>query len=254
MYQRGMKWGHVLAMAAIALLLGGTAVFAGQQLVDTLVSQSGPITLKSGAPDSSSAVAHIIDTTHAYSTPGDELVSWRNNGGEVLALQPGNTGNSAALGGGTSAATYSLPLLQFESGVLYFWYRSYDYTHSGSPSWYFTSANINPYTDNTISLGSTSSRRFAQFDAYAYDTALGSQITAAASITPTSGLQHWTGATTVTTIVATNFSGNWVFKAICDSTSCNYSTGGNISVAGSFSQGNTEIFQYDATATKWYPQ
>lgn len=116
-----------------------------------------------------------------------------------------------------------------------------------------TATRFQPTSAGGLNLG-TDAVPWGNVVGYSYSTRLGAQITAATSITPTTGLHHLTGATSVTTIVATNFSGNGTLTLVCDVTTCNYGTGGNIAVAGTISQNHAARFQYDATSTTWYPQ
>lgn len=104
----------------------------------------------------------------------------------------------------------------------------------------------------TTALGNPANRWFGTSSTF-YETAQGAQLTAAATITPTTGLHHVTGLTAITTIAATNLAGNATLTLIADSATITYSTGGNISTAGTITLGNERIFTYDATASMFHP-
>lgn len=110
------------------------------------------------------------------------------------------------------------------------------------------------YASGAVTLGSAG---LAWPSVYAnwYGTTAGAQLTAAATITPTSGKHHVTGATTITTIATTNLpaTSDVVLRLIADGGTITYSTGGNIAVAGTIAQGKFQDFLWDSTALTWYP-
>lgn len=83
----------------------------------------------------------------------------------------------------------------------------------------------------------------------------GGQLTAAATITPTNGQHHITGATTITTISVVNLtaSSNPRLTLIADAGSITFSTGGNIAAAFTLAQNNSHTLVYDSVAALWYP-
>lgn len=111
-----------------------------------------------------------------------------------------------------------------------------------------------PRVDSTYWLGANGLRWNSVFSAW-HDTKEGAQLTAAATITPTSGLHHITGATAVTTIATTNLpsGGNVFLTLIADSATITFNTGGNIGASATLSQGQSITFVWDNTATTWYP-
>lgn len=80
---------------------------------------------------------------------------------------------------------------------------------------------------------------------------VGAQLTAAATIAPTSSVHHITGATAVVTItVPSHVVAGWRLSLIADSAGT-WTTGGNIALAGSFTLHQAQDFIYDGTS--FYP-
>ena len=84
---------------------------------------------------------------------------------------------------------------------------------------------------------------------------LQTQITAAATITPTAALAHITGATVVETITPpSGLQSGATFTLIPDDASGQATgTTGNIALASTLVQKKALILTWDATAAKWYP-
>jgi hypothetical protein len=107
--------------------------------------------------------------------------------------------------------------------------------------------------DNGGSSGSASVRWTASYS-YWYDLKRGAQLTAAATITPTSGLHHVTGATPITTIATTNVpaSGNVYLTLVADAGTITLNTGGNLAAASTIAINTQRTYVWDATAAKWF--
>lgn len=214
------------------------------------IESATSLTLESTAASGSSNPATITNTTNAYTTTGDELASWQSNGTEEMRIVYNKYGLSEWMLQGTGADTgfinSTLTGIFTETNVLFF-------AEGGSAVAEVTSASLKPTNTLGLTLGAPTllwQGTHSQF----YGTGLGTQITAASTITPTYGLQHVTGATSISTIAATNFTGNTTWTAIADSATITFVTGGNIGAAVTITSGNMRSFVYDATATTWYPE
>lgn len=213
-----------------------------------LTNSTSTNTYSSAVTDSSSAVAHDFNTTHAFSTAGDKLLRIRNNGTEEAFFDRNGGLNFGAAGANGQ-------IVPAGSGINYTSDSDSVFTWGGQNLTYsVTFHTIYPNLE-LVGLGGAPSNRWGQVSSYMYDTKLGAQLTAASTITPTSALHHITGATPMTTIAVTNLTaGNVTFTAICDSTTCTFSTGGNIASATTISQNAMRAFVYDAAGTTWYPE
>jgi hypothetical protein len=201
-------------------------------------------TIIGGVANGASAVAVVIDTVNTLSTAGSKIISFRTNTVEVAFINrlgdlflSGTTGVAVPNGSGIFNTAGSLGLTIAVSGVL-------SAGAFGGP--------IGPQVDNNTSSGASTNRWSASY-AYWYDNKLGAQLTAAATVTPTSGLHHVTGATTIDTIATTNLptSGNVFFTIIADGGTITWSAAGNILTAGTVAQNKAATFVFDATAAKW---
>lgn len=120
------------------------------------VNSASAITYTSGVADSGSAVAHIFDTTNAFTTTGDKLMSWRTAGTEVMSLiqapSPGFwtfQSNTAYIGVLNSSDTGFL----MQGSSMYF------YAGGLSPARVqITTTEISPYAAGGFSLGSSSTQ------------------------------------------------------------------------------------------------
>ena len=113
---------------------------------------------------------------------------------------------------------------------------------------------IAPAVDYVSNVGNASLRWWTSCQ-YFVDHKLGAQLTAAATITPTSGLHHVTGATTIDNIATTNLlaSSNPMLMIVADGGTITWSAAGNILKAGTVAQNNMQLFVYDSSAAKWIP-
>jgi hypothetical protein len=200
-------------------------------------------TYTSGVADSSSAVGHSFRTSNAFSTAGDKLVSfgdtaeklYLNNSGTWIGANAGfqNSGGYGAFLSGNNLEIYANGLYYFIGG-----------------------AAINTGSDNQALVGQDGAR-MKGFMGLWHDTKLGAQLTAASTITPTTGLHHVTGATTITIIANSNLptNGNPRFCAIADSTlnwGTSASAGGISTAPAATSTGRVQCFEYDSATALWY--
>lgn len=113
--------------------------------------------------------------------------------------------------------------------------------------------------DGYVTIGGIGARYFKAIYTWWNSDKLGSQLTAASTITPVYSLHHVTGATTINTIDPTNVpspggnTANTRLTLVADGGTITWSAAGNIGAAGTIAQNKAQIFQYDATATTWYP-
>lgn len=112
---------------------------------------------------------------------------------------------------------------------------------------------ILPAVDNNTNLGNPGGDTWAAVAAHWFTTKVGTQLTAANTITPAHGIHHVTGATVIKTIATTYIPGAGAqFTMIADTNTVNWDATGNIAVAGSVtSAGRTITFTWDGTS--WYP-
>lgn len=121
---------------------------------------------------------------------------------------------------------------------------------------YFTAgaAYFAPSNDNQSMCGVTLSR-FQSVSSYWYDCKMGAVLTAAATITPTAGIHHVTGATTINIIAATNVIGNARLVLIANSSitfGTSGSAGGIATAPAALVTGKAMEFIYDSATTFWY--
>ncbi len=117
-----------------------------------------------------------------------------------------------------------------------------------------SSGGVMPAVNGTIVLGNFSTY-WASIAGAFYNMPIGNQITAAASITPTTGFHHVTGATTIDNIVVTNVptGGATRLTLWADGSTITVSAAGNVLVGASIAQDTSQDFIYDAVAAKWSP-
>jgi len=180
------------------------------------------------------------------SAPTSEYVFWRNvNGGAYTEADKIRNDNGLQFPG--NAVIYA------NAGADYLFMTSasmiFDQAGTGSYTWAATSYSG---TDGVYTLGTASARWNGTFTEYT-DTRMGSQLTAAATITPVYGFHHVTGATTIDTIAVTNFAGNPTLTLVADGGTITWSASGNILSAGTITQDKAQMFIYDLAATKWVP-
>ncbi len=189
------------------------------------------VRLHSTAADGASAVAAYVDTSTAWSNASALLQSWRTNGSQKTFVDV--AGNIGARGLFNTALGYGVKTV---NGFIE-----------------ITGGNLAPDTDGGLNSGGTSNHWNGTFSDF-FETHMGSQLTAAASITPTTGFHHVTGATTIDTIAVTNFSGNPTLVLVADGGTITWSAAGNIKAAGTITQDKAQWFVYDTAASKWHPQ
>lgn len=118
----------------------------------------------------------------------------------------------------------------------------------------FYSAHIRPFSDGDHDSGIVGGR-WRNVGATWLDGGVGSQLTAASTITPTSGIQHVTGATTINTISVANIqtSRNVRWVAVADNGAITFGATGNVAKAVTIAQNAAQEFVYDSGAALWYP-
>lgn len=239
-------------------LVNSTAATSGNQQYSPAITQCGR-GWKTDATAASQEACIVMDAEPVQGTanPSVEYVFYDQiNGGskrEMARLRWNTSTQDRAalvLGGATNRA---LVLSQNGTGLVSSGAaltQQMLFANSVTYAW-----NLNGYTpgaDATFANGATNLRWKGTFSTF-HDTAIGSQITAATSITPTSGKQHITGATSIATIAVTNLAGNPRFCAIADDGTITFTTGGNIATGTTIAEDHTGCFEYDSTATLWYP-
>lgn len=164
-----------------------------------------------------------------------KLFSFRNNTTEVLGLS-WNGNDDATL---TGTGTYDFTIRAGGSGNL----------RLGSQN----GSLILPIADGTQRFGWTTAY-LVSVHAHAFMMKRGAQLTAAATITPTTGFHHVTGGTTIDTIAATNFADNGLLTLAADGGTITVSASGNSKSAFTIAQDTMRVLMWDATDSKWYPQ
>lgn len=125
------------------------------------------------------------------------------------------------------------------------------YFSPGGAIYFFMQAGLF-YPNNNQSLLGTPSARWKGTSSYYYENAIGAQLTAATTITPTAAVHHVTGGTTVDTIALTNLgTGNPVIYLVADGGTVTLGTGGNILAGGTITQDKMQMLVYDSGASKW---
>ena len=129
---------------------------------------------------------------------------------------------------------------------------------SGVSKWLVTAGagNLVPATDSAIDFGSATQHIRDIYNGRNIVQPVGTQITAAATITPTTPIVHVTGATPIATItvpagMATAGNGGQI-TLIPDSAFTTLATG-NIALASTAVLNRALIMTWDNTAAKWYP-
>jgi hypothetical protein len=209
------------------------------------------LTLTPNVANSGTNTALVVNNTTAL-TGTTKLASFQSNASEKVYLLndgqvtwPGNGAIKAAGGAMVIYANGTLSNLYLDNTMLYINVNSANRVQVSTTAIY-------PTTDGGMLNGGTSNRWNGVFSEYV-DTKLGAQLTAAASVTPTTGFHHVTGATTIDTIALTNFVGNPTLTLVADGGTITWSAAGNILSAGTITQDKAQTFYYDGTATKWVP-
>ena len=259
----------------------------------TEVRGGGPLTLLYAAIGTAQTSGLTVENTSAATNSVEQFSpaltfsgsSWGTTGGAAQTVTEAIQGRStqstvgvgelsflAANGGGSLVDMMHLthkhpqfglvagPVIRMvESGSSYLYSDNEFYFSAGGANGFalnsvsiIADVSMRPDGDNILSSG-TSTFHWNYVASNQYETKLGTQLTAASTITPVSGLHHITGATTITTIAATNFTGNATLTLIADSATITISTGGNVAFAITISQNNAQQFIYDATGATWYP-
>lgn len=240
----------------------GDATHRFSTVFTPIVQDSTTVTLKSTASNGATAVAAIVDTSSAWTDAAARLLSLKTNAVEKLAVFPTGTGSKMGVGSNAALTLDDTTGAQMQYGNVRFTAGATTITMSDATGSIVmvggtataTVFGFIPDTDGTRNLGSSTAHWLA-FAAW-YDTKMGAQLTAANTITPTTGCHHVTGNTVIKTIATTNVPGsaNANFIMIADTNTVNWDATGNIAVAGAVTNtGRTIIFTYDFTAAKWYP-
>ena len=248
------------ACGQITAIATGTPAGGGGGVSWPLTNGTSTNTYTSAVANGSTAVAHAFDSTNTLSTAGSKLFSFRNATLEKLYIAfDGALGSPGTLIIGDANTNYTQLGKVSGATVSTSYTGELDIATNGTPQVLFypyTVPMLGTFFDHTVAAGSVT-RHWHGVHSDFWANAMGSALTAATTVTPTYGLHHVTGATTINTIATTNFVGNGIdnveFTMIAD-TAIAWSAAGNISVAGSLSSGATQKFYYDTTATKWYPQ
>jgi hypothetical protein len=221
--------------------IGGAALFAST--LDKAASGTWQIgngnattITYSSAQAEATGSAHIFDTANQYSAATNPVFHLKSAGHDLFKIFAGGTTTymnayNGSTGGALSNLIFTASAVQLGNAAS------------------VLAANA----DNGGFSGSSSVRWTGSYS-YWYDVKLGAQLTAAATITPTSGLHHVTGATTITTIATTNVpaSGNVYLTLVADGGTITLNTGGNIAANSTIAINTQRTFVWDATAAKWY--
>jgi len=251
-FSSGVSWAN-----SSAALLALANNFGNVLEVDVTGQLRAPVTvmMRSSAADGAGATAASIDTSTAWSNATASLLDIKTNNVLQFEFRPsghiyGDSTNPFVQLDDSAGAKlgYSTTVFRASSGL-------YEWDVSGSTKLELASSALRPGSDLAIGSGTASRNWNGSFSAY-YSMKIGAQLTAAATITPTTGKHHVTGATTIDTVAFTNFeaSSNPRFCMVADSALITWSAAGNVAAAGTVAQNLAKCFEYDATATKWYPQ
>lgn len=254
----------ITTTGTLALALGHANAWSGQQTFNAAVTafaananlqaasaatNTTGLTITSNVADGASSTGIILQNTASLSTAGSRLLRIQNSPGtdETTIDAVGNIYlPHATLGitvpNGSAVGIYNA------SG---FKGLAVDFSTFAAAVY---GGDFTPYVNEGYSSGNVSHRWLTVWGDWT-DTKQGAQLTAAGTITPTSGLHHVTGATPITTIATTNLptSGNVRLTIVADSATITWSTGGNIGASGTVTQGKAQDFVYDSSATTWYP-
>lgn len=264
--------GITTTMKSSALSLAANSVLTGAASATNTVG----LAYTSAVADGASSVAHSFDNSSAFSTDGAVSFRVRNNASDLFTISRSNgsrkftfngdadaSGNGPVLVKSTSssagltldATTAGGRIYQMYSTTAGLWNLA-DIT-AGANRWQMDSTGaFAPSADNSYTFGIAANRVKASYN-YWYDTKMGAQLTAAATITPTSAIHHVTGATTINIISNANLptSGNVSVTLIADSaiTFGTSASAGGIKVApAALAINKAMTFVYDSATTFWY--
>jgi hypothetical protein len=204
------------------------------------ITDNAAQSITSKMADGAIAVGLAVDTVAAWVNATARLLSI-NNGGVLKSWF--NTDGSLIFQTDGSSVTYNLA-----EGLLF-----------GSTSLkFFTGGNGYPFAplaDLDPPLG-TAALRWSQIWAKLFCGAVGSPLTDAATIAPTSLIHHVTGTgTNITTITAPTVTGGTFVGFVClisdDALGNVYATGGNIAKGKTVATNQAAVFFFDGTS--WYP-
>ncbi len=240
-------------VAVIATFTDATWPLATNTVVTTgsAATNTTGLAIKSTVADGATSVPILLEATTAV--PSGKVVRV-NNGATVevasILSDFGSTihewrGANAIWGFRNSNGTGILA----QSSIIYEYIAGVAYSQ-------FSTTSYRPSNDGTQSLGIDGARWQAAMVRW-HDTGRGAQLTAASTITPTTGLHHVTGATTINIIAATNVpsSGNVYLTLIADTAitlGSSGSAGGIKTAPAALAQDKAITLVYDSATTFWY--
>jgi hypothetical protein len=194
------------------------------------------LAITSNVADGATSVGLRVNNTTALTTGA--LMQLANAGTTVLSVTPAAT-TGVRLTGGTAYLN-----IDSTNGALLGYGSNYLFVGVTS-----ITANGLPIVSDGVSTLGTSSTPWPVTWSKFQGVTLGSPLTSAATITPTSAMHHVTGTVSVTTIATTNlptsFTGS--LTLICDA-ACVFATGGNISTGFTGTTNKAYVFWWDGTA------
>lgn len=228
--------------------------------------QGGVLSANTALAASGTSTAFKITTrTVNWSTNNDKFLDCQTNTGvSKFSISVIDTGagvklsgpSTAALsldGGGTllgSATTAFTTSFNISNG--------FEWIISTAQAYRMDTTSFENSTDVAKTLGNTTRRWKGALCGF-YDTKEGAQLTAAATITPTTGQHHVTGGTTIDTIATTNVggsNGNCDLLLFADGGIITISNAGNVMAPGgtlTIAQDKSQLFRWSTASSKWYP-
>jgi hypothetical protein len=199
-------------------------------------TNTNALSITTNVADGSTSVGLRINNSTTLATGA--LLQLANAGTTLLSITPVATSGVRLTGGSAwlSIDSTNGSLLGYGSNYLFVGVSS-------------ITANGLPLVSDGISTLGTSSTPWPVAWAKFHGVTLGSPLTSATTITPTSALHHVTGTVSVTTIATTNLPSTFAgsLTIICDA-ACVFATGGNISTGFTGAVNKAYVFWWDGTA------
>lgn len=194
------------------------------------------MTLQPNVAEGASSVALRINNQSTLSS--GTLLQIQNNGTTVLTVKP-TASDGVKMSGGSAFVN-----VDSTNGALLGYGSNYLFVGVTS----ITATGL-PITSDGTSTSGTSSTPWPVDWAKWRGVTLGTALTSAATITPTSAMHHMTGTVSVTTIATTNLPTSFVgsLTIVCDA-ACVFATGGNISTGFTGTANKAYVFWWDGTA------
>lgn len=249
------------AQTAGMSLVNATAAAAGAQQFSPALEQCGN-GWKTDATAASQQVCWKMQArpVEGAGAPTEELAFWSSINGSAYAEKVNFNVNAVGTvylknpnGGRLQLSAGETAMLSPSGNGAFGAQNAYTWWYLGVTGLDMVSGQVTPSGNGTVLWGD-GTHNFKGIYGSWYSTQEGAQLTAAATITPTSGQHHVTGATTIDTIATTNIQGNSELLLIADGGTITWSASGNILAAGTITQDKAQFFRWSTASSKWAAQ